>query len=184
MKRSTNNPWIGAGLVAGVAVAVALALVWPSPAKVSQKAHVTASKEAEPTFDACRLCQQDRCELTANACYPPKDGKSLTWPPADAGGPPSAEDQAGCRQLYECFRKTHCADLDPGVCYCGAGVDAEKCFAGEAPPTGPCKELVEVQAKTKDPRAISLRYSDPRYPLGLAEFLRLCSATFCRDACR
>lgn len=185
MKRSTKNPWIGAGLVAGLAVAAALVLVWPSPGTLNQKAHVAAGVAAPAnTRDACRLCQESRCTGALNACYPPNDGKPLTWPSRDAGGPPTPNAQAGCREVYECYRKTHCGQVDPGSCYCGEGVDGAKCFAGEVPPAGPCKELVEKQAGTKDPATIGLRYTDPSTPLGLAGYLHLCDITFCKDACK
>ena len=183
MKQPTTNPWIFAGALAGLSVAGALALVWPSASKRAEKVHALPPKEPERK-DPCRACQESRCELALNACYPPSDGRPVTWPPADAGGPPTADKQAAARETYECFRKTHCGDLDPGVCYCGDVLEATKCFGGEGTPNGSCKEVIERSAATKDAKAIGLRYSDPGFALGLANALRQCDLAFCKAACK
>jgi hypothetical protein len=183
MKRPTKNPWIVAGAVAGLSAAAALALVWPSASRQEEKVHVLPPKAPEQK-DPCRACQESRCELALDAVYQPPDGKPVRWPPADAGGPPSPEERSAARETYECFRKTHCGDLDPGVCYCGNDVEATKCFAGEGQPNGSCKGAIERSAATKDAKAIGLRYSDPGFALGLANSLRQCDLAFCKAACK
>jgi hypothetical protein len=183
MKQPTKNPWVVAGAIAGLSVAGALALLWPSASRQADKIHALAPTQPEQK-DACRACQEARCELVLDAVYPPPGGKPVTWPPADAGGPPSPEKRAAASKTYECFRRTHCGDLDPGVCYCGDSLEADKCFAGDGKPSGSCRDAIEQSADTKDAKAIGLRYSDPGFALGLANSLRQCDLAFCKAACK
>src|SRR5262249_49486227 len=137
MANPTKNPWIPVGILAGVSMAAAIVLVWPSPSAAPDRAPEAARARAARQENACRACEkQFRAELVTT-CYP-EEGKPATYPPPDKGGPATPEKQAGCREIYECFRKTGCANTNPGLCYCGEGVDHDQCFAGKAAPHGPC----------------------------------------------
>lgn len=131
----------------------------------------------DPTIDegaGCNQCTIDNCTTYENA-------KKGVPPTAGCHHLASDRERQSCQTLYCCIRASHCVkDGDPTACWCGSA-DPAKCALGTEPANGPCVREVEDAAGTTQAPEIASRMVDPTFPLGGADNLAICRATFCAD---
>jgi hypothetical protein len=184
MTRSTRNPWLIPGALAGTATALAVMLFWPRPEISSTDPAPTGLSKPKRNGDLCLACERAKCAEVANICFPPEAGSmvgSAEHPPPD---PALGE---ACRAVLECVRETGCGKDEPAMCFCGEGADLDACESGsaEAAPRGACKDVIQRYAGTGDPRVVSERFGDHKYGTGLAMSLHtFCDRNICKEVCR
>ena len=120
----------------------------------------------------CDKCSTENCPIATAGC------QGLT----------DKADRRLCEKLYECYNdpKNHCTTPEGDVTRCWCGTNPTTCITDNDGPTkanGPCAALVLEAGKSKDAAEIRYRFSDPKYPLGLAANLTNCRGGFCAHEC-
>lgn len=179
MSAFSKNPWLGPGIAAGLATAAAVVLVWPSPHAVADAARVgtPGSVAAVPEQrDLCRRCENEHCAPLVEACFPPDEGEGASKEAASLA--------SGCQAVLACIRQSGCGKEDPGECYCGA-TPFDDCESGTKAPDGPCKDVIETHAGSKEPAVVSQRYTEKEYGTGLAiSLFDFCDRNICKEVCQ
>src|SRR5882672_10315853 len=145
MKAAVNSPILSKGRIAAAVIVVG-ALGFLVVHHFNQvEAEEDAALRGESKGDKkqqCKACEEKECSKLAAKC--------------------SSKE---CKDIYACVQKEKCGDAveeDFSRCYCGS-IEKTKCLTtGDSAPNGPCKELMEAGARSKNHTEVGQRFYDQK----------------------
>jgi hypothetical protein len=157
------NSSVSKGLIAAAVVVVAAgAIVIHHFNQVETEEDAALRGESKGNkIQQCKACEEKQCGKLAAKCI-------------------SQE----CKDVYACVQKEKCGDAteeDFSRCYCGT-TEKTKCFTEDSStPNGPCKDVMEAGARSKQHVDVGSRFYDQKEALGQAMQWANCRMSFCKE---